>query len=183
MWTESLHRSVPSSSVTGCLLRLCQLLLQFDELILEFDHGMCDDAGRQGGARSRGSRARGCRIVNVLESPKHASRNCCLGGRLSIPKSLKALNNGSSLVIVMLSLSCGAMEARWPYGEDDGKTYPRVAGRSRLSAVLPCVAESQRTRAASLLVRLSRSFTLIMSRVSTLDALPGAAAAITIRCA
>ncbi len=43
--------------------------------------------------------------------------------------------------------------------------------------------ESQRSRAASLFVRLSRSFTLIMSRVSTFDASPGAAAAITIPCA
>lgn len=43
--------------------------------------------------------------------------------------------------------------------------------------------ESQRSRAAFLFVRPSWSLRLIMSRVSTLDALPGAAAAITIECA
>src|ERR1700756_2328293 len=183
MPTECLHPAVPSSSVTGCLLRLCQLLLQFDELILEFDHGMCDDAGRQGGARSSGSRARGCRIVNVLESPKHASRNCCLGGEVVDTEVAEGFKywvvTCHSHVVPKLWCDGGAM-AVWGRRRED---LPQGRGSILLSAVLPCVAESQRTRAASLLVRLSRSFMLIMSRVSTLDMSPGAAAALTISCA
>lgn len=140
MRTASLHPAVRSSSVTSCLLHLCQLI-QFDELILEFDHGMCDDAGRQGGPRSRGSRA------GVVELSMSASRRsmrretAASAGMSSKPKSLKALNTGSPpLVIVASSLSQGAMEARWPQREDDRKTCPRVEDRSRLSAVSPCIA-------------------------------------------
>ncbi|OBF90534.1 hypothetical protein A5773_24985 [Mycobacterium sp. 852014-52450_SCH5900713] len=43
--------------------------------------------------------------------------------------------------------------------------------------------DSQRSRAVSLVMRLSRSLPLTMSRVSTFDELPGAAAATTIACA
>jgi hypothetical protein len=57
---------------------LPQLSFQFYELGLEFNHGMCDNAGCQCGARGRGSRAGGARIIDVLKSPEHAPRNICL---------------------------------------------------------------------------------------------------------
>ena len=57
---------------------LPQLSFQFYELGLEFNHSMCDDAGRQGCARGRGSRAGDARIIDVLKSPEHAPRNICL---------------------------------------------------------------------------------------------------------
>src|SRR5271166_156248 len=58
------------SSVRSCLLRLRQLLLQFDELGLEFDHGVHDDARCQGRAQPRWS-GRGlsnCRCPRVAEA-------------------------------------------------------------------------------------------------------------------
>ena len=57
---------------------LPQLSFQFYELGLEFNHGMCDDAGCQGCARGWAGRAGGRRIIDVLESPEHAPRNICL---------------------------------------------------------------------------------------------------------
>ena len=46
--------------------------------VSRFNHGVCHDAGCQGCARGRGSRAGGGRIIDVLESPEHAPRNICL---------------------------------------------------------------------------------------------------------
>ena len=57
---------------------LPQLSFQFYELGLEFNHGVCDDAGCQCGARGWGARTGGARIIDVLKSPEHAPRNICL---------------------------------------------------------------------------------------------------------
>jgi hypothetical protein len=57
---------------------LPQLSFQFYELGLEFNHGMCDNAGCQGCARGWAGRAGGRRIIDVLESPEHAPRNICV---------------------------------------------------------------------------------------------------------
>jgi len=54
------------------------LSFQLYELGLEFNHCVCDDAGRQGGARGWGARTGGGRIIDVLKSPEHAARNICL---------------------------------------------------------------------------------------------------------
>ena len=93
--------------VTSCSLRLHQLLLQFDELGLEFDQGVRYDAGRQRRARSRGGRA-GVVALSMSSSRLSIGRETAASADMSsIPKSLKALNAGPSLVIVILSLSYG----------------------------------------------------------------------------
>jgi hypothetical protein len=49
---------------------LPQLSFQFYELGLEFNDGVCDNAGCQGCARGWAGRAGGRRIIDVLESPE-----------------------------------------------------------------------------------------------------------------
>jgi hypothetical protein len=73
-------------------LLLRQLSFQLYELGLEFNHGVCDDAGCQCGARGWGARTGGGRIIDVLESPEHAPRNICLRryvAKIEIVKCLK----------------------------------------------------------------------------------------------
>src|SRR4030095_6273399 len=68
-----------SVSLLGvCWTMLPQLSFQFYELGLEFNHGMCNNAGCQGCTRGWAGRAGGRRIIDVLESPEHAPRNICV---------------------------------------------------------------------------------------------------------
>ena len=82
---------------------LPQLSFQFYELGLEFNHGMCDNAGCQGCARGWAGRAGGARIIDVLESPEHAPRNICLRRQVANIEIVKCLNTGSLNVTVVSS--------------------------------------------------------------------------------
>jgi hypothetical protein len=74
--------------------------LQLDQLGLEFDNGMRDDAGCQRRPPVRGARSGGGRIVDVLSRSMRREIDAW-GSMSSTPKSSKALNTGSSLGIVI----------------------------------------------------------------------------------
>ena len=82
---------------------LPQLSFQFYELSLEFNHGMCDDAGCQGCPRGW---AVGPAVVELsMSSSRRSMRReiSACAGISSIPKSLNALNIGSLNVTVVYS--------------------------------------------------------------------------------
>jgi len=70
-------------------------LFQFYELGLEFNHGMCDNAGCQGCARGWLAGPAVVGIIDVSSRPEHAPRNICVLRHVVIRKSLNALNTGS----------------------------------------------------------------------------------------
>ena len=77
-------KSLPQQRVSSTFVPIffdyvvASCLFQLYELGLEFNDGVCDDAGCQCGARGWGARTGGGRIIDVLESPEHAPRNICL---------------------------------------------------------------------------------------------------------
>jgi len=77
-------KSLPQQGVSSTFVPIffdyvvASCLFQLYELGLEFNDGVCDDAGCQCGARGWGARTGGGRIIDVLESPEHAPRNICL---------------------------------------------------------------------------------------------------------
>src|ERR1700747_121436 len=92
-----------SSSATNCSLRLRQLLLQFDELGLEVDHGVCNELDAKA---ARATEAIGPGVVELsMSSTRRSMRRetAASAGMSSIPKSLKAFNTGPSVARVNLS--------------------------------------------------------------------------------
>ena len=142
---------------------------------------MCDNAGCQGCARGRGSRAGGARIIDVLESPEHAPRNICLRRHVvntEIVECFKywVVKRHSRLLLRSDHRRCTKQAVR------SGGTL--VAGSSTPTSYRSAPpSESQRSCAAALCVRDSLSRRLIMRRPSTVESLSGAAAAIMVACA
>src|SRR5271166_225771 len=146
---------------------------------LEVNHGVCDDAGCQCGARV-GGRPGGGRIIDVLESPEHAPRNICLRRHVVNIEIAKCFKYWVVKRHCRQLLSCDHRRctkqavrrgARWSRGVDN--TSYRTAPPS----------ESQRSCTAALCVRDCLSRRLIMSKPSTVESLSGAAAAIMVACA
>lgn len=87
----------------SCLLRLGQLLLQFDELGLEFDDGVATTLDANAARAAEGV---GPGVVDLSTSSSCRSmrrETPAWEGMSSVLKLLKALNAGSSLVLGILS--------------------------------------------------------------------------------
>src|SRR5215213_4189724 len=169
----------PQVSLPGVLRLLRpQLSLQFYELGLEFNHGVCHDAGCQGCARGRGSRAGGSRIIDVLESPEHAPRNSCLRKHVVDIKIVKCFKYWVAKRHCRLLLRCNYRRCAKRAAQTGVTLLAPSSALTSYHSAPP--SESQRSCAAAVAAPVSLSGSPAMKRPPTVETLFGPAAAIMV---